>query len=343
MSAESFLRIANRDTDDIYAHVNNHHTEVVFKNNAALASVVKCLLFCEQQDISLRGHGSEQSNFMGTHKITFPAWSGIKSIILPQHLNMAGTCLQRSEWTDQCLCWRAPWRYCCWLQQCRHVCPARWWMHGCCKHGSKSPSVFVSLIYIATEMKIREEFLGFVLAPRTTGAAFTRTFLQALEDYGIHTDNIRVQSYDGAPNMSGIHNGVQVPVKRQYPHAAYMYYRAHCLNICIVHACQLPRIRNMMGTLQQVPFAFKYSAKRLTVCNEELNENENAWQKWIGKQNYKPYVKQDGSAVPRLWQHSRTLLKIYLLSTYCQMRGMLSKSIQRIYFKIWLFGYSHCL
>lgn len=45
------------------------------------------------------------------------------------------------------------------------------------------------------------------------------------------------------------------------------------LNLCIVHSSKLPLIRNIMDTMQEVSLAFKFSAKRFLVFQEQLRQN----------------------------------------------------------------------
>ncbi|XP_068678401.1 52 kDa repressor of the inhibitor of the protein kinase-like [Montipora foliosa] len=84
---------------------------------------------------------------------------------------------------------------------------------------------------------------------------------------------MRAQGYDGASVMSGHINGVQARIQRQNPKAAYIHCRAHVLNLCIVHSSKLPLIRNIMDTMQEVSLAFKFSAKRFLVFQEQLRQN----------------------------------------------------------------------
>ena len=68
--------------------------------------------------------------------------------------------------------------------------------------------------------------------------------------------------------MAGIHRGVQAIIRYRVPDAVYVYCNAHSLNLAIGHACKEPLVRNMLGTLQQIAFAFHYSAKRLLAFQE---------------------------------------------------------------------------
>lgn len=61
---------------------------------------------------------------------------------------------------------------------------------------------------------------------------------------------MRVQGYDGAANMAGVHRGVQAIIRQSIPDAVYVHCKAHSLNLAIGHACKEPLVQNMIGTLQ---------------------------------------------------------------------------------------------
>ena len=67
---------------------------------------------------------------------------------------------------------------------------------------------------------IREEFLGFVQAERTTGQMLAEKFIESLVQYGIVVIKMRAQSYDAAQNMAGKHNGVQEIIHLQFTYTA---------------------------------------------------------------------------------------------------------------------------
>lgn len=74
---------------------------------------------------------------------------------------------------------------------------------------------------------------------------------------GVQTENMRAQGYDGVSNMAGIHRGVQARIWQVVPEAVY----THCK-------------KNMTDTVQQVAFAFNYSAKPLLHFREMLAGDE---------------------------------------------------------------------
>jgi len=91
---------------------------------------------------------------------------------------------------------------------------------------------------------------------------------------------MRSQAYDGAANMSGKHRGVQARVRQSVLSALYVHCRAHCLyNLAVMHSSTDPCIRSVMTTVQEVGFAFDYSAKILNFFVDELAVDQDAHEK----------------------------------------------------------------
>ncbi|XP_052218336.1 zinc finger MYM-type protein 1-like [Dreissena polymorpha] len=124
-----------------------------------------------------------------------------------------------------------------------------------------------------TTSTVREEFLGFSSTTSTTGEVLANAFSDILTKLGVRPKNMRGQGYDGASNMSGIHRGVQARIRQLIPEAVYTHCKAHCLNLAIIHASKERYAKNMMDTVQQVAFAFNYSAKRLLLFQETLADD----------------------------------------------------------------------
>jgi hypothetical protein len=60
------------------------------------------------------------------------------------------------------------------------------------------------------EMCVKESFLGFAEASSTTGEELATTIMTKLREYGIVTQTMRGQGYDGAANMAGKFSGVTI-------------------------------------------------------------------------------------------------------------------------------------
>ena len=115
--------------------------------------------------------------------------------------------------------------------------------------------------------------MQFVKAESTTGEALANTFIESLNDMNVAIHQMRGQGYDGAANMKGKNRGVQARILEPLPQAEYTHCTAHVLNLCIVHSCTIPVVRNLMDTVQQISFAFGYSAKRQQLFEENLEQN----------------------------------------------------------------------
>ena len=113
--------------------------------------------------------------------------------------------------------------------------------------------------FVDKECDIREEFLDFESAERITGAVISNLILAKLQQWGLDLLNCRGQGYDGASNMSSQARGVQGLIARRNPKAVYVHCNSHVLNLVLVKACTLPSVRNMSGTVPEIPNFFNYS------------------------------------------------------------------------------------
>ena len=118
-------------------------------------------------------------------------------------------------------------------------------------------------------MYLREEFLEFVVTTPTTGEALATLFLDKLHEWNLDTSYLCAQGYYGAANMSGSFKGVRARIQEQHPAAVYVHCKAHVLNLALVHSCQEPLVRNMLGTVKEVVRYLK-TAKRQHLFRKQL-------------------------------------------------------------------------
>ncbi|XP_064406466.1 52 kDa repressor of the inhibitor of the protein kinase-like [Halichondria panicea] len=113
---------------------------------------------------------------------------------------------------------------------------------------------------------IREVFVEFVVCDTgTTGQAIAEKILEALKRYGLDISCLRGQCYDGAGNMAGKYKGAAKVVQDTCPKAVYVHCAAHVLNLCVVGACKVQLVKNMMGTMVEICLFFSNSPKRQIV------------------------------------------------------------------------------
>ena len=118
----------------------------------------------------------------------------------------------------------------------------------------------VIIRYVDKEKNIKENFLSFrdVSADRS-GESLSKELLTFIDEAGLDRMKMRSQCYDVAGNMAGKVKGVGPRIQKQLPKALPFWCTAHQLNRCIVQACNIPSVRNMMCTSDQVVKFFEYS------------------------------------------------------------------------------------
>ena len=110
---------------------------------------------------------------------------------------------------------------------------------------------------------IKEEFVDFILCDTgTTGRAIAAKIIEALQGYGLDLNYLRGQAYDGAGNMAGKYHGAAAIIQSSFPKAVYVHCAAHTLNLCVVAACSIQCVKNMMSNMVEICQFFSNSAKR---------------------------------------------------------------------------------
>jgi len=98
-----------------------------------------------------------------------------------------------------------------------------------------------------------ERTIGVFTTGETDGETLSKKILSQLSQYGVLTESIIGQSYDGAGNMSGKYTGLKTRIQQVQPKALYIWCKAHRLNLVIeATVCCCPEIRNAVGILQEL-------------------------------------------------------------------------------------------
>lgn len=73
--------------------------------------------------------------------------------------------------------------------------------------------------------------------------------------------------------MAGKFKGVQARFKEENNMALYFHCASHCLSLCVVKACCLPSVKNLMGTLKELSLFFSLSPKRQRKFEEVIRQS----------------------------------------------------------------------
>ena len=85
--------------------------------------------------------------------------------------------------------------------------------------------------YVDSDLNIHEHFIGLYEASNQTGVAIASLLKDSLIRLDLSIEDLQFQAYDGASNMSGIHNGCQSLISQSQPLAYYVHCGAHILNL----------------------------------------------------------------------------------------------------------------
>ena len=125
------------------------------------------------------------------------------------------------------------------------------------------------LRFVDNSNSIREEFGDFIVCDTgTTGVA--------IADKILNPEYLRGQAYDGAGNMAGKYRGAAVSIQSTCPKAVYVHCAAHSLNLCVVAACGVQSVQNMMGTMVEICLFFSNSPKRQLEFEKHIQSIEGA-------------------------------------------------------------------
>ncbi|XP_025407219.1 zinc finger MYM-type protein 1-like [Sipha flava] len=123
-------------------------------------------------------------------------------------------------------------------------------------------------------LKLTEEFLQFVPTNNMTGKGIANLILENLEQFGINTQYLHGQGYDGAAAMAGKFNGVQAHIKEIHPNALYVHCSAHSLNLAVSKSCSVPAIRDCLGTISQIRDFFIYPKRKSVLIHKIEKSSE---------------------------------------------------------------------
>lgn len=123
-----------------------------------------------------------------------------------------------------------------------------------CDEASSGTTEYLSLCvrFLDSSNTIQEQFLCFHPVGKCSGQLLGEQILRNVERLGLEIADCRGQGYDGAAVMSSQRCGVQSVVREQAPAAAYVHCASHCLNLVIVHACEIVAVKNVITKISAV-------------------------------------------------------------------------------------------
>ncbi|CAG2210818.1 unnamed protein product [Mytilus edulis] len=222
--ADNFLRVIRNEKPSISDTLTSSRDLQIGKNRHIMKRIIETLILCGRQNIAVRGHTEERSNFMAILN-----HAASEDDVLSKHLTQRTNAKAKYTSPD--------------IQNEILKIIGRTIRENIVRDCNKS-DYFAILADEATDtstkeqvslclrflehtdngLEVREEFVGFLHAHSIRGQALATLLLDTIDEYEIDGDQLRAQGYDGAANMSGKHQGVQAHVKERFPEASYVHY-----------------------------------------------------------------------------------------------------------------------
>ena len=249
-------------------------------NRQKLASILKTIIFCGHQNITLRGHresstDSNPGNFKSL--LAFRVDSGDE--ILKYHLESAP---RNALYTSNT------------IQKDPVVLISEWIQCKIIKDIEEGSEIFAIIAdegrdcankeqmpiivrYIDKYSNICEAFLTFVECVHgTTGSQLADVIEDTCASAGLDLTKLRSQGYDGAANMGGVCSGAAKLLQTKYPKALYFHCASHKLNLCVAQSCKLSSIANVMDEVNSIAKFFNLSPKRQKCLEDHVQQYSNS-------------------------------------------------------------------
>lgn len=265
IAGQNFLKVSSGKSFDIKAQIVSQRKKEVDENRAALIPIIETVIFCGEQEISLRG--DEDSGMLSLEKpekndgnfralLRFRANSG--DLHLKDHIL---NCKKNATYISPKIQNEI-------LEACGTL------IRNYIVKEANSSGFFSILAdetldisgveqfslcvrYVNSKNNICEGFLGFIAVFDLSSEGLTTSLLNQCQNLGLQMDKLVGQGYDGASNMRGQFNGVQAKLKNLYPKAIYVHCASHRLNLALSSELRIPYVRNCHGTISEICNLFR--------------------------------------------------------------------------------------
>ena len=109
------------------------------------------------------------------------------------------------------------------------------------------------LRFVDKNGNIREKIIKFIICDEgVSGAAISKSITIEIRSLGLDMQNCRGQGYDEAGNMAGKYQGTAARIQREYPLTLYVHCGSHRSNLCNVKSCEILLVKTMMDKVKLV-------------------------------------------------------------------------------------------
>ncbi|XP_049946396.1 zinc finger MYM-type protein 1-like [Schistocerca serialis cubense] len=287
--AANFIKVMEGKALDVSESINVENSKIAEENRRRLKAIVETILLCGRQEIALRG--CRDSGEVGINEpahndgnfralLRFRARSGdeaLKNHLLTQNIHSRAMYTSsgiQNEVSELCGNAIQP-------HVLKRVKKAGFFteLTDETRDISRQDQLALCLRYVdcpSGKSSIMEDFLDFIYVEDVSAQALGNTIVTHLLSCNLDMDKLVGQGFDGAAIMSGQIRGVRTMIAEQYPTALFVHCVAHVLNLVLAHSCEIPMIRNCIGTIKSIVNFFRQSPLRDNLLKKISNQTESS-------------------------------------------------------------------
>ncbi|KAG7175302.1 PiggyBac transposable element-derived protein 4-like 13 [Homarus americanus] len=156
-------------------------------------------------------------------------------------------------------------------------------------------SVTLRIVSLEDTPQIKEYFMGFLVAEKSTGASLSSIILKRLDELNIPSEDCRGKLYDNGANMRGKNKDAQVRLLQQNSRAPFVPCGAHTLNLLVTDAAKSsPDAIGYFGYLMKLFTLFSGSTQRWAILSKHVKTTQKSWSetRWESKTTAKEICKE---------------------------------------------------
>ncbi len=270
LQMHDFTQMMENQQLDIRIQQNKAISEQVIQNRAVLSSIIKTVVLCGKQNISMRGHRddsqhlSDPKNNPGNFQMLLDFRVDSGDEILRDHFKK---CKRNASYRSKTI-----------QNEIISICGSHiqeTLIKEIKKSGffsiladeatdqSNKEQMPIVLRFVDDNYEIREEFATFIYCNKgISGKDISGYIKKELTELGLDLTKCRGQGFDGAGNVAGKYNGAARLFQNEYPLATFVHCASHRLNLCVAKSCSIQKVKNMMHVVKEVSDFFNNSPKR---------------------------------------------------------------------------------
>jgi hypothetical protein len=121
----------------------------------------------------------------------------------------------------------------------------------------------IAVRYVDSCYDVHEIPLGLIQLPNMLALTLFHVIKDVLVRCSLAIAKCIGQAYDGAANMSGVHNGLQALMKKETNHCIYVHCFAHSLNLCVQEVSTTAQLHGVHFRACQADQAFTEETESL--------------------------------------------------------------------------------